>query len=76
MLLHLGQWLQHNSIVVLLNGTPWTAAVTEVIHYFSMFVLVGSIAIVDLRVLGVAARGQSANLLAERLFPGCRPRWG
>jgi uncharacterized membrane protein len=69
MLFHLGEWLQHNSIIVLLNGTAWTAAATEVIHYFSMFVLVGSIAIVDLRVLGIAARSQSASLLAERLFP-------
>ena len=69
MLVHLGEWLQHNSVVVVLNGTAWTAAATEVVHYFSMFVLVGSIAIVDLRVLGVAARSQSASLLAERLFP-------
>jgi hypothetical protein len=69
MLFHLGEWLQHNSFVVVVNGTASTAAATEVIHYFSMFVLVGSIAIVDLRVLGVAARSQNASQLAATLFP-------
>ena len=69
MLFHVGQSLQHNPLVVWLNATAWTAVVTEVVHYFSMFVLVGSTAIVDLRVLGVAARNQSASFLAERLFP-------
>jgi uncharacterized membrane protein len=69
MLADLGELLQHNSMVIVLNRNAWTAGATEVIHYFSMFVLVGSIAIVDLRVLGVAARSLSASLLAERLFP-------
>lgn len=69
MLAQIGQALQSNSLIVRLNSTGWMAATLDVIHYFSMFVLVGSIAIVDLRVLGVAARQQSATKLAERLFP-------
>jgi uncharacterized membrane protein len=52
-----------------LNGTSWTAAVLEIIHYFSMFILVGSMIIVDLRVLGLVGRRQDATLLADRLFP-------
>ena len=47
MLFHFGQSLQHNSLIVWLNATAWTTAVTEVVDYFSMFVLVGSAAIVD-----------------------------
>jgi uncharacterized membrane protein len=69
MLLHLCRWLQENSIIALLNGTSWTAAVLEIIHYFSMFILVGSMIIVDLRVLGLVGRRQDATLLADRLFP-------
>lgn len=69
MLLQLGRWLQNNSLMITLNSTAWMAAATEMVHYFSMFVLVGSTAIVDLRVLGLAARGQSPTQLAERLFP-------
>lgn len=69
MLLHICRLLQDNSIIVLMNGTAWTAAVLEIVHYFSMFILVGSMVIVDLRVLGLVARGQDAIHLADRLFP-------
>src|SRR3984893_8854824 len=69
MLLHLCRWMQDNSLVVALNGTAWTAAVLEIVHYFSMFIMVGSMLIVDLRVLGVIGRRQDATQLADRLFP-------
>jgi hypothetical protein len=69
MLLHLCRWMQDNSLVVALNGTAWTAAALEIAHYFSMFILVGSMLIVDLRVLGLVGRGLDAKRLADRLFP-------
>ena len=69
MLAQIGHALQSNSLIVGLNSTGWIAAALEVVHYFSMFVLVGSIAIVDLRILGLAGRQQSATKLAGRLFP-------
>jgi len=69
MLFHLCRWLQENSFITLLNGTSWTAAALEIIHYFSIFILVGSMVIVDLRVLGLLGRGQDASQLADRLFP-------
>jgi uncharacterized membrane protein len=69
MLLHLCRWMQDNSLIVALNSTAWAAAVLEIVHYFSMFMLVGSMLIVDLRVLGLVGRAQDAKLLADRLFP-------
>jgi uncharacterized membrane protein len=69
MLLHLCRWLQENSLIVALSGTAWTAATLEIIHYFSMFILVGSMVVVDLRVLGLVGRRQDAAQLADRLFP-------
>ena len=69
MLLHICRWLQDNSFFALINGTAWTAAATEIVHYFSMFILVGSMVIVDLRVLGLVGRRQDASQLADRLFP-------
>ena len=69
MLLHLCRWLQDNSFVAAINGTAWTAAALEIVHYFSMFILVGSMVIVDLRVLGLVGRRQDATQLADRLFP-------
>jgi uncharacterized membrane protein len=69
MLLHICRWLQENSFLAAMNGTAWSAAATEIVHYFSMFILVGSMVIVDLRVLGLVARRVDATLLADRLFP-------
>jgi uncharacterized membrane protein len=69
MLLHLCRWLQDNSFIAMVNGTAWTAAALEIVHYFSMFILVGSMVIVDLRVLGLVGRRQDATQLADRLFP-------
>lgn len=69
MIVQIGEALQDNSIIVTLNSVGWMAAGLEIVHYFSMFVLVGSIAIVDLRVIGIAGQQQSATKLAQRLFP-------
>ena len=46
MLLQLADKLQDNSIIVALTSTGWTAAGLAILHYYSMFVLVGSMAIV------------------------------
>jgi len=69
MLLHICRWLQDNSFIDFLNGTAWIAAALEIVHYFSMFLLVGSIVIVDLRVLGLLRRRESTTQLADRLLP-------
>ena len=49
-------------MIAVINGTAWMAATTEILHYFSMFILVGSMVIVDLRVSGTrrAAAGCGA----------------
>ena len=52
-----------------MNSSAWMSSVLEVVHYFSFFVLVGATAIVDLRIMGVAGRKQSATRLAEQAFP-------
>ena len=69
MLLHLCRWLQENSFIAVINGTSWSAAALEILHYFSMFIMVGSMVIVDLRVLGLIGRRHDATQLADRLFP-------
>lgn len=69
MLLQICRWLQNNSFIDLLNGTAGLAAALEILHYFSMFILVGSSAIVDLRILGLLGRRESPARLADRLFP-------
>jgi uncharacterized membrane protein len=68
-LLHICRWLQDNAFIAAINGTAWTAAGLEIVHYFSMFILVGAMLIVDLRVLGLVGRRQDATQLAGLLFP-------
>ena len=63
------QWLQHNSYVTTFAMTGWMYSTAGVIHYFSLFVLVGTVVLLDLRILGVAARSQGIAQLAETLSP-------
>ncbi len=69
MLLRLCFWLQHNSWLLAVNSSVPVSAALEAAHYAGFFLLVGSIAIVDLRLLGAAGRGQSPSELARQLFP-------
>ena len=73
MLLHLCEWLQHNQTLLAICGYAPIAAALEVIHYVGVFVLVGTIVLVDLRVIGVAARRRGLDDLAGQLF---RYAWG
>ena len=69
MLLQIADRLQDNTIIMALTGTGWTAAGLAVLHYYSMFVLVGSMAIVDLRVLEVVGHAYSIGDFSRRMFP-------
>jgi hypothetical protein len=62
-------WLENSWWATLIANSAVASALVEVTHYFSFFLLVGSTAIVDLRLLGVAGRRETATELAERLFP-------
>ena len=61
--------LEHAAWVMKIAETGWLYATISVTHYFTLFVLVGSIVLVDLRILGIAARSQSVTQVAETLFP-------
>ena len=52
-----------------LGSTGWMYASVSVTHYLVMFWCIGSIAVVDLRVMGVAARNRNAEELSQQLFP-------
>ncbi|MGA9884907.1 MAG: DUF6644 family protein [Candidatus Acidiferrales bacterium] len=66
---HFCEALQHNSWIITLNSSIVISSFFEFCHYAGFFLLVGSIALVDLRVLGVAGRRQTATAMAEQLFP-------
>jgi len=61
--------LQHSKTLLTILGWAPLAAGLEVVHYFGVFLLVGSVAFVDLRVLGLAARRRSLSELSAQIFP-------
>ena len=52
-----------------LGSTGWMYVTVSVAHYLGIFWCIGSVALVDLRVMGVAARNRNAGELAKQLFP-------
>jgi hypothetical protein len=67
--MHFCMWLEHSAFITWLSDSVVMSTFIEVLHYFSLFLLVGSIVLVDLRIMGVAARKRNATELAQDLFP-------
>lgn len=61
--------LEQSAWIKTLGETGWMYASISVLHYLTMFWFIGSMAVVDLRVMGVAARKRSLADLAEQLYP-------
>ena len=51
------------------GSTGWMYASVSVIHYLTMFWFIGSMAVVDLRVMGVAARKRNLSELSSQILP-------
>jgi hypothetical protein len=66
---HFCEALQQNSWIIALNSSIVISSLFELCHYAGFFLVVGSTALVDLRVLGVAGRSQTATAMSEQLFP-------
>jgi uncharacterized membrane protein YtjA (UPF0391 family) len=61
--------LEQTGWVKTFGSTGWMYASVSVIHYLTMFWFIGSMAVVDLRVMGFAARKRSLSELAAQLYP-------
>lgn len=61
--------LEQTAWVKTLGTTGWMYSTVAVTHYLTMFWFIGSIALVDLRVMGLAARRRGLGELADQLFP-------
>ncbi len=61
--------LEQMGWVKTLSSTGWMYASVSVIHYLTMFWFIGSMAVVDLRVMGVAARKRNLTELSDQIFP-------
>jgi len=61
--------LQHAGWVETLAVSRWLYGIVSVTHFSAVFFCVGTIVLVDLRILGVADRHQSLSALAAQLRP-------
>jgi hypothetical protein len=61
--------LENTQWVQTMGSTGWMYATIAVTHYISMFWFIGSMAVVDLRVMGLTARDRTIREIAQQLFP-------
>jgi hypothetical protein len=61
------EWLTHSPWANFLNGQEWVFPAVESLHIMGLALSFGAIAIVDLRLLGLAMRRQAAGELAADL---------
>ena len=61
--------LQHTGWVETLATSRWLYGLVSVVHFSAVFFCVGTIVVLDLRILGAASRNQTPSLLAEQLRP-------
>ena len=68
-LLQLFKWFDATPISVIIRNSTYIFPVVEVLHLFGLTLLLGTVTVVDLRILGVGMRRQSVSELASQLTP-------
>ena len=68
--------LQHSGWVTTLATSRGLYGLALVVHYSAVFFCVGTIVLLDLRILGVADRNHGLSALAGQLRPGTRIGFG
>jgi hypothetical protein len=63
------EWLQASSLAVYIHDRPWAFTTVELIHVFAISMVIGSIAIVDLRLLGFGSTKRPFTELAGQILP-------
>jgi len=63
------QWLDQSSVGMAIRQSLWLFPAIETVHLLGMAALVGTIGVLDLRLLGWVARGRPASEMAGRLIP-------
>ena len=69
MLQAFSNWLVETPISHLIADRIWTVAVSQTIHIIGVAIVMMSVAIINLRILGVAGRSQSVAAITSQLVP-------
>src|ERR1700685_3730138 len=67
--LPLFKWFDATLISQIIRNSTYIFPVVEVLHLFGLTLLLGTVTVVDLRILGVGMRRQSVSELASQLTP-------
>jgi hypothetical protein len=68
-LTQLMEWLQATSLALFIHQTKWVFTTIEVIHVIAISAVIGSIAVVDLRLLGLASTRRPFSELSREILP-------
>src|SRR5436190_591136 len=66
------KWLPNSPWARAINGPEWGFAIVQSFHFIGFALSIGTIAIVDFRLLGIGMRRQTAGDLASDLAPWTR----
>jgi hypothetical protein len=73
------QWIQNLPIASAVRGetegSEWLFPIIETLHVLTLTIVFGSIAMVDLRLLGVTAKGTSITRLTDETLPWTWSAW-
>ena len=69
MMTHLVEWLTHTRISTTISDTAWIIPAVQCVHILAIAFTFTSMAMLDLRLAGVAGRQHSIESLAKRFLP-------
>jgi hypothetical protein len=69
LLLHLCQWLYGTSTGTAIRESTYVFPIIETVHTLAIVLLVGTVAIVDLRLLGLVLKREPVSQVAGQLLP-------
>lgn len=66
---NLWERIEYSSLGITIAESTWMFPTIETLHVIALVTVIGTIAIVDLRLIGVASRGHRVSLLAKDTLP-------
>lgn len=62
-------WLENTAVGQFISGSTWAFPTIETVHVLVLVIVVGSIAIVDLRLLGMASHNRKVSVVSDEVLP-------
>jgi hypothetical protein len=63
------KWVEALPLAVLIHQKAWLFTTIQIIHVVAISIVIGSIAVMDLRLLGVGSRGRLVTEIAREVLP-------